>query len=58
MTHTNLPLWSPRVVALHFDVKPTTVVRWCREGKIKAVKVGRVWRIPEDEVVRLQRAGL
>lgn len=30
--------------------KPRTISRWCREGKIKSVKVGRVWRIEEGEV--------
>lgn len=27
-----------------------TVERWCREGKITAIKCGRKWRIPVDYV--------
>ncbi len=30
-----------------------TVVRWIKQGKIKAVRVGKEFRIPEDEVKRL-----
>ena len=26
-------------------VTPRTVSRWCRDGKLRAIKIGRVWRI-------------
>jgi predicted site-specific integrase-resolvase len=32
--------------------RPRTITRWCREGKLNgAVKVGRVWRIPEESPI-------
>lgn len=29
---------------------PQTVYRWCRSGRLKAVKVGKEWRIPADQI--------
>jgi acetyl-CoA synthetase len=40
--------FSPRKVAEIYDVEPRTVVRWIRQGKMRGVKVGRVWRVPEE----------
>ena len=34
-------------------VHPNTLRRWRKEGKIKAVKVGRDWVYPEEEILRL-----
>jgi excisionase family DNA binding protein len=33
---------------LRVDVQ--TVRRWCREGRLRAVKVGRSWRVKKDVV--------
>lgn len=38
-------LRTPRQVAEQLQLQPRTITKWCREGKIDAVKVGRVWRI-------------
>src|SRR4249919_2535353 len=39
-------LLTPRQVAELMEVKPRTVTRWCREGRIHPCrKLGRVWRI-------------
>jgi excisionase family DNA binding protein len=46
-------MYSPRKAAKLLEVKPTTITRWIREGKLKATKVGRVWRIREDELDKL-----
>ena len=32
-------------VALHFGVTKTTVHRWCKEGRIPCLKIGRLWRV-------------
>ena len=32
-------------VAGYLGVRPTTVYRWCREGRLPCLKVGRYWRI-------------
>lgn len=35
-------------VAERLRVKPGTVSEWCRLKKIKARKIGKLWRIPES----------
>lgn len=51
-------LMSPAEVGYHVGVRPRTVARWCREGKIDAVKVGRVWRVHRTTVKRIVRRGV
>lgn len=36
---------TPKEAAILLDVTPRTVAKWCREGKLSAVKIGRVWRV-------------
>ncbi len=43
-------LMSPAQVAKLMNIAPTTVGRWCDHGTIEAVKIGRVWRIPQHAV--------
>lgn len=38
-------LMTPREASKYLRVKPRTVSKWCREGKLRAFKVGKVWRI-------------
>ena len=38
-------LCTPREAAVMLRVTPRTVSRWCRDGKLRAIKIGRVWRI-------------
>jgi excisionase family DNA binding protein len=45
--------YSPSEVAKMLGVNPRTVARWCRFGKIKALRVFNRWKIPESEVKRL-----
>jgi excisionase family DNA binding protein len=49
--------YSPEEIGEQFNVKPATVRKWIREGKLKAVKLGRLWRIPEEELQRFIKAG-
>lgn len=39
-------------VAVALDRTERTVARWCREGRIPCLKLGRKWVIPEDELNR------
>ena len=39
-------------------VHKVTVIRWIKEGKIKAIRIGREFRVPEDEVKRLLKGKL
>ncbi len=41
---------SPDDVAHKLNVKPLTVRRWLKSGKLKGLKVGRLWRIRESEL--------
>lgn len=38
-----------------FKVSLGTVNNWIKQGKIKAVKIGRSVRIPDEEIERLKR---
>jgi excisionase family DNA binding protein len=38
-------LMTPRQASLFLEVTPRTVAKWCREGKLRAIKIGKVWRI-------------
>lgn len=44
-------LLKPRTCADLVGVSPRTVVRWINEGKLKGVKVGRVWRVRAKDFV-------
>ena len=34
-------------------VKDTTVYRWCREGKLPCLKIGKHWRVRREELMAL-----
>lgn len=42
--------YTPQEIAEKFKVKINTVYKWIREGKLKAIKVGDLWRISESEI--------
>ena len=47
-------LLSPKQAAEYLGMKPSTVRRYIREGKINALHInGRVIRIPHTEIERL-----
>ena len=35
-----------------------TVFRYIKSGKIKAIKIGKEWRIKQDEIDRIMREGV
>src|SRR5262252_7816106 len=44
-------LLKPKTVANLLGLQPRTITRWCREGQFPtAVKVGKSWRIPDDDI--------
>ena len=43
-------LYTVDEFAREFKVNPQTVRRWIRNGKIKSVKHGDTYRIPEDQL--------
>ena len=44
--------YTPQEVADELKVEARTIHSWLREGQIKGVKVGRLWRIPHSEIER------
>ncbi|MCR4430636.1 MAG: helix-turn-helix domain-containing protein [Tepidanaerobacteraceae bacterium] len=45
--------YTPQEVAEKLKLNIRTLYKWIREGNIKAVKIGGVWRISESEISRL-----
>ena len=45
-------LLTLREVAEHLAVTPQSVYNWIRMGKIRGLKVGRVWRFTQSEIER------
>ena len=43
---------------LGFTVSINTLERWCRQGKIFAVRLGPEWRIPRETVEELIKTAL
>lgn len=43
-------LLTTKEVAYRLGVNPRTPAVWIRQGKLKAKKVGRVWRVSEEEL--------
>jgi len=42
--------FTPNEVAKKFKVTRQAVNKWVREGKLKAVKLSSLWRIPESSL--------
>ena len=40
--------YSPNDLAEKFNIKSDTVRKWINQGKLKAIKLGDIWRIPES----------
>ena len=41
---------TAKQVAEYLQVKPLTIYQWAREGKIPAIKIGRVWRFKKETI--------
>jgi excisionase family DNA binding protein len=46
----NGEMLTPNEVAEYLKVPVQTVWRWCRLGTLPAVKIGKYWRIPKEEL--------
>jgi excisionase family DNA binding protein len=47
---------SPEEVAEKLSVQPDSVRIWLRNGSLKGIKLGRLWRVPETEIKRFLEA--
>lgn len=52
------PFWTSEQVASHLNVAHAEVWKGCMTNRIKCIRVGREFRIPESEVDRIFREGL
>lgn len=50
--------YTAEELADYLKVSAQTVRAWIREGKLKAVKFGRSWRIADHEVQRIVSEGV
>lgn len=37
-------------LATRLKVSVQTIVKWCKTGKLKAIKIGRSWRVTKKEL--------
>ena len=44
------PLLTPEQVAERLHISRLTIGNWLRSGKLKGVKVGRLWRVRESDL--------
>ena len=49
--------YSPEEIAKQFNLQAQTVRLWIRQGRLKAVKLGGLWRVSEEELERFIKAG-
>ena len=50
--------YTPKEIAEKLKLNIGTVYKWIREGRIKAIKLGDVWRISESELNQLLQDGM
>jgi excisionase family DNA binding protein len=50
-------LLSAEEVAEYVGVSMTTVYQWCKEGRIRCMKIGKLWRVRREDLAHFQRKG-
>jgi excisionase family DNA binding protein len=46
--------YTIKELANHLNINYYTILRYIKEGKIKAVKIGKIYRIYEEEIHRFE----
>lgn len=49
--------FTPKEIAETLKVHHLTVLRWIKEGKIRAIKIGRGWRIKDEDLQKFIEGG-
>jgi excisionase family DNA binding protein len=52
------PLLTPEQVAERLHISRLTIGNWLRSGKLKGVKVGRLWRVRESDLETFLQGGV
>jgi len=42
--------YSPEEIAKEYNVQPGTVRAWMRDGRLKAIKMGGLWRVKDEDL--------
>jgi excisionase family DNA binding protein len=42
--------WTPEEIAERLKVNVRTVVPWITSKRLKAIRVGKQWRVPDSEI--------
>jgi excisionase family DNA binding protein len=42
--------WTPEEIAERLKVNVRTVNRWITSGKLRAIRAGRLWRVPDSAI--------
>lgn len=50
-------MYSTTEVAEILNISRATIFRALRQGRIKAIKIGNIWRISEEELERIKKQG-
>lgn len=45
-------LWSVETLADHWALKPATIRKWARTGRLPGVRVNGLWRFDERDLLR------
>lgn len=53
-----MPMRTPAELAAALGLAPLTVTKFCRDGRIASIKVGKLYRIPDSEFARVLREGV
>jgi excisionase family DNA binding protein len=48
---------TPKEIATELKVKEQTVMKWLREGTLKGVKLGKLWRVKEEDYKKFIEQG-
>jgi len=50
-------LYTMEEAAAELKISPQTLGKWLRAGKVRGVKLGRIWRIPESALDEIAKSG-
>jgi excisionase family DNA binding protein len=49
-------VYTPEGAAAALMVSPKTIREWLRTGRLKGIKIGRLWRVRESDLVEFLKS--